>query len=305
MFLEATAAHPGADIAGIASFAGRSVSTAKKAMPALEELNLISRNANGTYNCLVTEVRRGMDDSAARRIFRHALLQFRPFELFIEGINLGESVPEAARKTRLLLRLETSEEANFDILVRWARELGILNVDGGVVELAAEIRVQPGEELAIISTGDLLSEAKVRLYISGKLSRDVFNSLDEVDRHLLAEAALEYRTNPRTSVEHSGQAIEDLLREIAENKGLSIEAKRCNGAGQLASLLCSKSILHGHHQHFIDGLGAARNATAHRKDKKTLIPWDITDTGAFWAFLGALAVIRSIFFYVHEGKQTL
>lgn len=304
-FLEATAANPNAGIDGIASFAGLSIYTARKAMPVLEELNLVSKGASGGYTCTIDGVRRGLPAAAARQIFRQALLAYRPFDLLTEGISLGETFPEAARKGGLMLGLNPPDSEGFKVLVKWAKELDILRTSAAGVELAPELRVPPGGELAIISASDLESEVKARLYISGKLGRDILNFLDELDRKLLIDAALEYRTKPRESVEHSGQALEDFLRDIAKLKGYEGEAKKCNGAGQLASLLASKGLIHTHHQHFIDGVGAARNATAHRKDKKTLIPWQFTDLGAFWAFSGSLAVIRSIYLYVQEGKQSL
>jgi hypothetical protein len=304
-FLEATAANPEADMGGISSFAGLSIYTARKAMPVLEELKLVRKGADGGYTCAIDGVRRGLPTEAARQIFRQALLAYRPFDLLTEGINLGEPLPEAARKSCLLLGLEPTDAAGFKVLVKWAKELDILRTSAAGVELAPEMKAPPGEELAIISTSDLESEVKARLYISGKLGRDIFNFLDEVDRKLLIDAALEYRSKPRDSVEHSGQALEDFLRDLAKLKGHEGEAKKCNGMGQLASLLASKGLVHTHHQHFIDGVGAARNATTHRKDKKTLVPWQFTDLGAFWALSGALAVIRSIYLYVHEGKQSL
>jgi hypothetical protein len=305
LFLEASAVHPNADQAGVAAFAGRSISTAKKALPVLEELGLVARKPDGSYLCGAHGVTRGISNGAVRQILRGGILGYRPFELLMVGINLGESVSDAVRKTCLLSKIDFSEAPKFDILVRWATDLKILRQAGNGFELAPEIKVAPGEELAIISTQDLESKAKARLYIATKTGRDVYNFLDEIDKTLLVEAALEYRMKPRDSVEHSGQALEDFLRDLALAKGLAAEAKKCNGAGQLASILVSKSIIHTHHQHFIDGLGAARNATAHRKDKKTLVQWNFTDVGAFWAFCGVLAVITSVYLYVYEGKQII
>src|SRR5579862_8126467 len=56
-FLEAAVVHPGQDAAGVASFAGFSPSTGKRALPTLEALGLVQRDGKGRYSALVSEVR--------------------------------------------------------------------------------------------------------------------------------------------------------------------------------------------------------------------------------------------------------
>jgi hypothetical protein len=55
----------------------------------------------------------------------------------------------------------------------------------------------------------------------------------------------------------------------------------------------------------VDSVATIRNATAHRKDKKTLQPWELTPFGAFAALSMTLTAVRSIYLYVNTGRQTI
>ena len=78
-----------------------------------------------------------------------------------------------------------------------------------------------------------------------------------------------------------------------------------NGSGQLAALLVSKGLIHSHHQKVAEAVSTVRNATSHRKDKKTLAPWTITELGAFATLAQTLTAIRSIGEYTTNGRRTI
>jgi hypothetical protein len=238
-------------------------------------------------------------------VLRRALQGFRPFEMLAEGLALGENSATAARKAALLLDIDDRHMERLDVLLGWGADLGILTNGDGGYKLAAELQPSAIEEVGGISTADVESEAKARLYNARRLGRDANNYLDEVDRQLLADALLEHETKPRKSVEDSGQALEDFFRELAADNGLDADAKKMNGAGQLANLLYTKGLIHSHHQKLADAVSTPRNATAHKKDKKTLTPWEITPPGAFSAQSMTLTVIRSIYEYTANRKQTI
>lgn len=303
-FLEACVAHPRQDLNGVAAFAGFSVSTARKALPTLESLNLVERNGDGRYSAQVDGVRRGNRQSGLLAL-RRALQGYRPFEALCEGLALGESPRDAIRKAALLLGMGNGVEGKFYVLIRLGRELGILQGEGENLTFAAELVQGDPNDLVVLKHEDVESEAKARLFNARWLGRTVNNLLDEVDRRLLCDALLKYRTDPRKSADSSGQALEDFLREIASSKEYSTEAKKASGAGQLATLLVSKGLIHSHHQKLVEAVSTVRNATAHRKDKTTLTPWEITDYGAFAVLTQALTAIRSIGEFITKGRQTI
>ena len=211
----------------------------------------------------------------------------------------------AARKTALLLEVDDGHTERLNILLGWGADLGILESGDNGYKLIAELDARNVREVDGISADDVESEAKARLHNARRLGRRANNYLDEVDRQLLADALLEHETRPRKSVEDSGQAFEDFLRELASDNGLAAEAKKANGAGQLASLLYTRGLIHSHHQKLADAISTPRNATAHKKDKKTLTPWEITPLGAFSTHSMTLTVIRSIYEYTTNRKQTI
>jgi len=303
--MEACAEKPTSEVEDLADFAGFSTVTAKRALASLETLGIVERNEDGAYHVAVEGVRRGMGLQAASLVIRKALQGFRPFELLCEGLALGEDAQTAMRKTARLLDLDDRERDRLQILLRWGEDLSVLESDENGITLASELQPSALPEESMLQAGDLESEAKARLYNAKHLGRAANNYLDEIDRQLLAEALLGYEENPRKSVDDSGQAFEDFLREVAKDNSLDAEAKTKNGAGQLANLLYTHQVIHSHHQKLGDAISTMRNATAHRKDKKTLTPWEITPLGAFAAHTLALAAIRSIHEFTTTRKQTL
>jgi hypothetical protein len=304
-FMEAVASHPTDDAADIARFAGFSAKTGSRALPSLETLGVVQRDANGIYRINAEGVARGMSDQTAALVLRRALQGFRPFEMLAEGLALGEDSATAARKAALSLDIDGRHTDRLDVLLGWGTELGILTNDEAGYKLAQELQSRTVGEVGGISAEEVESEARARLYNARRLGRDANNYLDEVDRQLLVDALLEHERNPRKSVEDSGQALEDFLREFASDSGLATEAKKANGAGQLANLLCTRGMVHSHHQKLADAVSTPRNATAHKKDKKTLTPWEITPFGALSTHSMALTVIRSIYEYTANGKQAI
>ena len=90
-FMEACLVHPSSDVGAIASFAGFSVGTARRALPSLETLNIVQRDEDGVYRTVAERVSRSMGIEAASLVIRRALQGYRPFEMLCEGLALGES----------------------------------------------------------------------------------------------------------------------------------------------------------------------------------------------------------------------
>lgn len=304
-FLEACAAHPTDDLADLSEFAGFSPSTGKRALPTLESLALVGRDDSGRYIATADGVHRGMDAVAREQVIRRALLGYRPFEMLVEGLALGEDVHDAIRKTLRLLDLPQSQAAKLRVLLRWGDDLGIVEHANGRVKLRAELSTVATDAMGPVSAEDIESEARARLFNARRLGRDATNYLDETDRALLAEAVLMYTSEPRKSIDASGQALEDFLREVANDHGLAAQAKKANGASQVANVLYTNGVINSHHQKIVEAPATMRNATAHRKDKRTLKPWELTPGGAFAALSMTLTAIRSIHHYVKSGRQTI
>lgn len=303
--LEAVAVHPHNDVAPIAEFAGVSEITASRVLPILTALELVALDEQSRYVCRIQGVRRGVDEQTARQMLRRALLSYRPFEAICVGLAVGEDSQTAVRRAKVLLEIRDSDAPKLDLLIGWAVDLEILRRDDNGISLAILPAAvgQPVEP--VLSAEDVESEAKARLFIGLKLGSATYQALDEHERELLADSLVTFRKDPASAAEKTGQAIENYLRLLAEARGLSVDARKANGAGQLANLLVSKGLLHNHQQKLVEAVGTVRNAKAHHKDKKTLEPWKITETAAFGSLLMALAAIRSIHELLTNGGQIL
>jgi len=267
-FMLAIASHPHSKEDVIAKFAGdMSMATAKRTIPVLLALGLVSRDTAGMYQCTKTEVRRGMPNDEALLVIRRALHNFRPFEAICEGVMFGESESEAIRRASIILSVENP--GVLDVLVKWGEELGIFVRENGAIRLAPELVSRTASvAVAGLSSRDITSEAAARLYNASRIGRDANNFLDEIDRTLLAKAQLECPISPDDSLEKSGKALEDYLREVAGVKGLTAEAAKCSGAGQLGSMLVGQGVIHTHLNQIVQAISTSRNMTAHHKDKK-------------------------------------
>jgi hypothetical protein len=304
-FLEACAAHPTDDLEDLSEFAGFSRSTGRKAIPTLESFGLVKRDSRGRYAATVEGVRRGMDVEAREQAIKRGLLGYRPFEMLVEGLALGEEPDVAIRKALQLLGLPHFEGPKLRTLLRWGEDLGILEAENGRVRLVAELESGAVEAVGPLSAEDVESEARARLFNARRLGRGANNYLDETDRALLAGALLMHESDPRGSIDSTVQALEDFLREIADDQGLGQEAGKRNGAGQLAEMLRVNGVIHSHHQKLVDAPATMRNTAGHRKDKKTLAPWELTAGAAFAAHSMTLTTIRSIYHFTKDGRQTV
>lgn len=181
--LEATAAHPNADVDNVAEYAGTGNSTAARALSSLQDLGLVRREEAGQFVCNSADVRRGMDEGTLQQIIRRALIAYRPFEAVCEGLALDESLDIATRKASALLGISQGDQKKLDILIRWAKTLNILEEDdAGEVTLFLDSGFRRQVEQHIITAEDVESEVKARLYVAGKLGRQAYNVLDEAEK---------------------------------------------------------------------------------------------------------------------------
>lgn len=300
--LHACAIHAGADTAAIARASGCGNATAAKALAVLTQFGLVSGDTTN-WSCGVSTLGRASDDTALDAAIRDALLAYRPFESICEGLAVGETFDQASRHAAVMFGIGAKAEGSLNLLRQWGVELGVLG-DGEMTSLSPDLQ-SAVESLAALPVASVTSTAETRLYVSTILGREAFDVLDEVDRGLLVAAVASCDSDPPGSVEASGQALEDYLRElcIANNRGP--EASKLNGAGQLAGLLRQHNLIHPHHVKLIDSGSMLRNAKAHKKDKQTVSPWNISPLGARTAFGTTVLAIKSVHEWVSNRRQNL
>ena len=277
--------------------------TVKKAISLLFHIRLVQGDES-CWKPAAPSLDRTCTDDQLDAAIREGLLAYRPFEGICEGLLAGEMYEQAARHTAVALGLDARAEANLALLRQWGLELGVFIEAEDDINLSADLRGGVAATAAL-PIPSVTSVAEIRLYISTLLGRDAFDALDEIDRGLLVDAVKECESDPPESVEASGQALEDYLREVCLAQGIGAEAAKLNGAGQLAGLLRAKGRIHPHYLKLVDAASMFRNAKAHKKDKRTVAPWAISPHGARTAFGASTLAIRSIHAWIEHGGQGL
>src|SRR5258708_31479324 len=138
-FIEAAAIKPRASVDDLAGLAGFGLSTARKALSSLGSLGVIQRDGDGLYGLAVDGASRGMNAQAREQVVRRALLGYRPFQLLVEAVSLGEKKVEAVRRTLLILGLPPFNASKLHTLLRWGSDLGVVEMVNGEIQLAAEV----------------------------------------------------------------------------------------------------------------------------------------------------------------------
>jgi hypothetical protein len=280
-----------------------SEATVTKALVVLSEWGLV-RSDGSAWKCCCPSLNRSTGDLEVYANIRSALLAYRPFESICEGLAAGETFDRAARHTAVALCLDARSEEKLALLRQWAVELGVLTDGAHGPSLSPDLKGTI-ESHAALPVDSMTSTSETRLYICALLGRDAFDQLDEVDRGLLVTAVAECDSNPANSVEASGQALEDYLRELCMARGIGNDASKRNGASQLGALLRQNNLIHSHHVKLVDAASMLRNAKAHKKDKQTVTPWSITQLGARTAFGTTALAVRSIHEWITNGGQSL
>lgn len=304
--LEAIAVRPSLRIEDHSAYSGLSESTTRRCITILQELDLVDYNDKKGYYYTGDSLARDVPLQHKKAVIQKALIAYRPFEVFCEGLAYGESSDESFRKTASLLDLESADTKTHDFLIDIGIKFEILEFDS-----ESEISIKKIDTISInkipnlINPEDILSEVSARLYLAKRLGREPFNFLDEKERQLLASGLVDFPSNPQQSIDKVGQALENFLREIAFDNNLGKEAQKKNGITQLATFLYTENVIHVHHMNIAQASGTIRNAEAHNKDKKTMTPWQFSNTGAFLSINLALVLIKSIFEYIYKARQLI
>ena len=236
-------------------------------------------------------------------LFRKFLQKYTPFLLFISLLNKGKSLEEACRKVKIIYDIASDQRIVKKSLIGWAKYAGLLAVSrNGNVELKISTnKKEPKYLSALIESLD--SDIKIRLYLEKKLTDEVFGYLQQDEVEFFIKALKEHSNDPRGSIEDAGKAFEDFLRRIGRNA--KVDLSTANGIGQCSQLLKGKDVIMQKHLDICNYINTLRLASAHSKDKKTMIQWKINPDTALETILITLTALRSIFLFVFKKKQIM
>ncbi len=273
--------------------------TVQRSLRLLLYLGLIQKVGDSYSVDGVVMSAKGTSDLSLR--MRDALLSSAPFLAVLDQIVQGEAIAGAIRKVAALSGNRTEDCDFINVLIKLAEDLGVVRSESGAYVVTDAYAPAKTPLESVMSSESGASEAKARLTIAKELGPTVFSFLDEIDRHLLTDAMVLQHPQPSKACEKAGQALEDFLRHVADQKGFGSEAGKMNGASQVAQLLVGKGVIVDKHLKLIDMVGALRNTTAHKKDKSTLKPWKVSPLAAASSVACTLTIIRALYGYAFEG----
>ena len=245
------------------------------------------------------------DKKQKRAIFRGGLQSFHPFILFVTLILKGDAPTDAARKISVIFDIKTNEQDILRSFCAWGKYAGLIKEQmKGSFVINLDINIDKLSQQYIYALLEALqNELKTRVYITDKLTSEVFAFLSQEEVDLLAKALSEHAKNPQHTIEDTGKAFEDFLRSIAAKESIDVSNK--SGIVEIVNEIQHKNprALSPKQASISQGLGMVRTMAAHSKDKKTGTPWKINSDAALEYCLITMSTMRSIFTKVERNFQ--
>lgn len=238
-------------------------------------------------------------------IFRKFLQRYPPFIMFLIQLGKGNKAEDAARKLATIYAIQDNTDDIKTTFTGWGNYADVLESDRkGSIKLKVETPKLEAEYIRDLLAA-LENDIKARIYVGNKLTEDVFGYLHQDEIELVISAIRRHADDPTTAVEHVGKAFEDFLRRIGieKNQGPAISQK--NGIGGLAGVLKDQGIIHEKLFDMCSYVNTMRIASAHHKEKGTMIVWNIRPDAAIETILVALTAMRSIFLYAFRQQYSL
>jgi len=273
---------------------------AREALNAAEELGLLDMSKDFV----------SASPEEQKLLFRKALQSFRPFIDFVFFLEKKDRPEEAARKIKSLYNVERKAEDILWVFKKWGIFADIFIND--TFELADKLKnSKPSRISELLSQMD--NELKAKLWLE-KVLGDARNYTTNEEFNSFIEAILHIQKNPRRAVQSAGEALEDCLRKIANDRGIDVSKK--NGISQIAEELRKNGVIAGKHvsilkglqvfldRDIFDGLSAFRNIAHHGKDKKEMKKWELSEELALSYVIQVILCIKSLYYYTIKQQLT-
>jgi len=269
------------------------------------QLDLMAEVDQGLVaNTEIEEEARKMSPEQGFVLVSRTLQRYQPFMTFVSYLEKGYSVERTAEVVKTLYEYDTS----VDVIIRQFTTLGqFANL------LDEEDASKPQIKVATISSDyvqdldhALRSEAKSRLFVSGRLGDDVSAYADPESIEKLQEALLMHDQSPPNAIVSAVAASENITRELATEFGPEdSDYSKATGIGSLANMMRGDDLILKRHVHGANFLGAMRIPGAHGKESETLESWQVDSEVSLEVILSALSYIRSLYWCITERQQIL
>lgn len=280
-------------------------STIRLAIRAALALGMIEENGS---NLIATDDCKKIFNYASNEqrilIFRKYLQRYDPLIQFLSFIDLGNEPSRAGGKVKTLYSMNVDPDELAQNLISWANYTDIIkyNKHTGEIKLSIQIDRLPSQYIKGLKEA-LENDIKSRIFISQKLTDDVFSFLDHPQIEELVVAICNFEKDPRNSVEDAGQACEDFLRKCCVQLGLT-EVNTKRGMGELIEYLHQNKKISPKQYQIGLGINFVRIMAAHLTQAKSGKIWTITPDASIETILGIMTYMRSVYDFAFKGLRS-
>lgn len=270
-----------------------------------EQLDLIENTESGLIaNPSVEEDARKMSPEQGFVLINQTAQRYEPFMTFLSFLDKGYSAERSAQSVASLYKIGCAP----DVVEKQFTDLGkygnLLSEDG---ELKPTVEVESLPTAYVEDLQDALqSEAKARLFVEEWLGEEVVAYADPESIEKIQDSLFTFRKSPDTAIVETVVGAENITRELAEEEGSpDTDYSTASGMGQLAKKMRGDNLILKRHLHGANYLGSMRIPGSHGKESETLETWHVEPEVALEVIISAIIYIRSLFWYVKEGRQRL
>lgn len=302
-----------ASLDSLEKYTGKSKPYVRSAVDAACLLGMIVNKDNG---CFVTikECSEVLSTKPSEElkvaVFRKWLQAWEPFILFLRYLAMRDSCEVSARRLISFYSFNKDLKAISELLSLWAKTCNLIDSKGVLIIEDYELEIK---ELTDNFSRGLLDDVGIRLYLNSVLGDEIFQWLTHDELEELVTGLLTYRSNPRSAIECSGRAYEDVLRRLSVEIG-TIDVKKIaakSGISELANGIlyahrddsgASHSFIHTKQRDISQAIGSIRNMAGHSMEAKSMERWELSSTAAIGKILTTVSSIRSLFYYIKHSK---
>lgn len=301
--LEAIAWNKPCSYQDILAFTGLSKPTVNNALKILGSLSLVNEGEAEKLFFVVDEFDKHLSSQDKILVVRKYLQHWSFFQVLCGFLDNSNGHKIAIRKTLAFFKIDEGHTVSAKNVLQLATDLNVLTFDGKEYYISETLKHPPHE--TEINGVELTSEMAAQLFLSKKLTPEIFYSLENPEKEKLTKALLNYRIDPEKSCEYAGQALENYLRLVGIHAGEDLTS--CDGMGQIADYLGSKTrlIIHPRHREIAKTVSTIRNSSAHDRDKLTSDPWIQTSEIALVNVLLVIQLIKSIHGWTVSRSQII
>ncbi|NVM29189.1 MAG: hypothetical protein HWN65_10130 [Candidatus Helarchaeota archaeon] len=285
----------------ISKYINKSTSYTRRALIFLNQLGFIFEKKTEWKTSDIAKKVKLANLEQKKLIVGNVLLKYKPFLMFCNFVLNDNITKEAARKVKTLFDVDSREEVVQRVLLNSGIFSGIIKKDKNKIQISLKSEKIPDSFTEELEKA-IQDEFFTRIFLSQKLGDDLFNFLVEDEIENIIYGFLNYQTNPKQAISTSGQAFEDFLRRIGEEK---FGCGSCSGIGQLISFLRNKKLIDKSHVDLGNAINRMRLLSSHSKEKETLELWNIHPDSAIESILLMLSLMRSIFNFIRNNTRII